>query len=285
MLDILYEDAWRLGFKVSLAVVPYVKATRLRLIPRTARQTNRHHYILHNEELVDYLQEKIAKGQVDIVQHGYSHARENGKAEFASEDFRLVNERLRTGRRILNETFKQDVSVFVAPHERVSRASWRSLSQNRLHLCRRFTLGRFLATTFPHGLNFGKLAKMMIQLPSLFQSIPSSVVDVANILVIQWDAFLLGKNVKEQVKDAREAFLRRLSQKEVFVIAQHYWEYFYPGQSRKVRTDRLAHFNEFLNFVARDDSAWKTSLSELCSYIERGIPETSAITCTRPSFC
>jgi len=269
MLDTLYEDAWRLGFKVSLAVVPYVKATRLRLIPRALRETGECHHISENRDLVGYLKEKIAKGQIDIVQHGYSHARENGKAEFAINDFRLVNERLKIGNKILCETFKKDVSVFVAPHERISRASWRSLSLNGIHLCRRFTLGRFLATAFPENIDFGKLAYVMIHSPFLFQSIPSSLIDIANILVIQWDAFLLGKNIKDQLKRAREAFFKRLSRKEAFVIAHHYWEYFYPRQSGKVKKDRLEHFNKFLNLVSQEKTIWKTSLSEICSHVER----------------
>jgi len=270
MLEELYKDAWRLGFKISLAATPKVKAVDRLYVPRSFRGTNRFFPISKNKELVDYLLEKTAKGQVDIAQHGYTHARECGKPEFAINNFKLINERLVIGNRLLRETFKRDVTVFVAPHEGISGTAWKSLSRNGMFLCRRFTLGRFLMTAPFFSLNLGSLLRIIIHSPNPFKPIPDSVIQLADMLVIQWDAFLWSrshKNVTLQLEEAKNRFLKRLYAKGVFVLLQHHWDYFNDYESGFIKQDMLTCFKKFLNFVSSYKGVWKTTLSELCSWI------------------
>lgn len=272
MLDELYGEAWRLGFKISLAVTPKVKAVDRPYVPQSFRGTNKLFPISENKELVSYLSEKIAKGQIDIAQHGFTHARENGKPEFALNDYRLVDERLKLGNKILRETFNHDVVVFVAPHEGVSRATWKSLSGNGMCLCRKFTLGRFLIIIPFSDVNFGKLVKVVIRNPNLFKPIPNSVVDLAQMLVVQWDAFFWSrsrKNIMAQLEDAKNLFLKRLDGGEVFTLLHHYWDYFDEAESRLIKQDMFKCFKDFLNFVSSYKGVWKTTLSELCSLMKR----------------
>jgi len=272
MLDELYNEAWRLGFKVSLAVTPMVKAVDRPYVPRSFRGTNKFFPISQNRELVNYLLEKITNGLVDIIQHGYTHARENGKPEFAINSFRLIDEKLNAGNRLLRETFKQDIAVFVAPHEGVSKATWQSLRKNEMCLCRRFTLGRFLVIVPVQSLNFRKLVKTMIGRPNPFMPIQNSVVDLADMPVIQWDAVLWSrssKNVKVQLNDAKEMFLKRLNHGGVFALMHHHWDYFTDMESKLRKPDMFSCFKDFLNFVSSHNKVWKTTLSELCSWIKR----------------
>jgi len=271
MLDELYSEAWKLGYKVSLAVTPKVKATSRPHVPKSFRGTNRLFSINENRELVSYLLKQVAEGHVDLLQHGYTHARENGRPEFAVNDLRLIDERLKIGNRLLRETFKQDVAVFVAPHEGVSRATWKSLSWNDMCLCRKFTLGRFLMTAPFSGVNFCKLVKVAIRNPNPFKPIPNSVVDLADLLVIQWDAFFWSqsrRNTKTQLEYAKELFLKRLKGREVFVLLNHHWDYFHDAESGSMKQDMFTCFKDFLNFVSSHSGVWKTTLSELCSWIK-----------------
>ena len=134
MLDLLYSDAWKLGFKVSLAVIPYVRATRSRFIPPEFRGKGKVFSISENTELIHYLLKRIEEGYVDIVQHGYSHEWVKGKPEFAVNDFAFVNERLKSGNRLLRKAFKREIGVFVAPYEKLSRATWKSIKANGMCL-------------------------------------------------------------------------------------------------------------------------------------------------------
>ncbi len=267
MLDMLYGEAWKLGFKVSLAVIPYVKGTRLRFVPRSLSSSKRFFSISENRELVDYLLKKIEEGYVDVVQHGYTHAREDGKPEFAINDFRCIDERLKKGKRFLNETFERDITVFAAPHDGVSRAAWKSIRRNGMHLCRKFTLGRFLMTAPISSLNFRELAKTVIRCPDPFKPIPTSLINLADMLVIQWDAIFWSqsrKRVAAQLEDAKGMFLKRLNGRETFVLLHHHWDYFCDMESRSMKQDMLTCFEDFLNFASSHDEVWKTTLSEIC---------------------
>lgn len=266
MLDLLYEEAWRSGFKVSLALIPNVKADKSRHVPPPFRGANKFFKISENKELVDYLLKKIEDGHVDIVQHGYTHAHEDGKPEFAIGDFRLIDEKLRKGKKILQETFKRDITVFTAPYETTSRATWKSLSLNKMGLCRRFTLGRLLLTAPPPTINFHKLVHTILRCPNPFKLIPSSVIDLTDTLVVQRALYL--SDPKTQLKSAKERFLKRLSEGGTFLVLHHHWGYFYDWETRAIKQEPLEHFNSFLSFISSSSKVWKTTLSELYSWIK-----------------
>jgi hypothetical protein len=268
MIDRLYQKAWQLGFRVSLAVIPNIKSIKSNA-PRTIRNSNRYFPISENKELVDYLMEKIAHDHVDIVQHGYTHSRTDGKPEFAIRNFELINDRLKKGNKLLRETFKQDVTVFVAPHDKISSEAWKSIVQNNMCLCRRFTLGRFLLTVPILNIDFSKLVKAIFRSPNPSKLVPNSIIDLADTFVIQWCQLFSSNAAPEtQLESAKQQFLERLTEGGAFVTMHHHWDYFYDRESRKMRQDLLTSFNDFLNFVSSANGVWKTTLSEICSQIK-----------------
>ena len=271
MLDLLYEDAWKSGYKVSLAVTPYVKATTQGHVPPRYKGSNKHFSINENKQLVQYLRDKIAEGHVDIIQHGYTHNRERGKPEFAINDFRVVDEKLRKGKQLLQETFKQDITMFAAPHEGVSRTTWKSLSRNRMGLSRRFTLGRFLITAPLYTLDVIKLSKNIISSPNPFKPIYNGIIDWADVFVIQWDAFFWSRSqtsIMSQLQDARVAFIKRLDNKGSFVLAHHYWDYI-NLETKELKPNMEACLMNLLNTVSSYNEVWQTTLSQIYSRVKR----------------
>jgi len=91
---------------------------------------------------------------------------------------------------------------------------------------------------------------------------------LADTFVIQWD-LLFSSNVdpEAQLENAKQQFRKRLSEGGAFVILHHHWNYFYDWESKAMRQDLLASFNDFLDFVSSSNGVWKTTLSELCSWI------------------
>jgi len=269
MLETVYSEAWRLGFKASLAVVPYVKTTNVHHVPPNLRNANKHFSIAENRELVAFLLEKLEKGQVDIVQHGYTHERIKGKPEFANNNFALVNEKLRRGSDLLRRTFGRNISVFTAPHDRICKATIKSLIENKISLSRKFTTGRFLLSVPLSKSNLEKLAETFLHNPNPFGPIRENVFAFENISIIQWDLFLLGKDIKAQIVEAKNRFLKRHAMKEAFIIAHHHWEYFDDWKPEAIRSERLGYFNEFLRFVDSKSCIWKTTLGEI-DFLIRG---------------
>lgn len=263
MLEAVYREAWRLGFKVSLAVVPYVKGTKLRLVPPKLRDANKFYPIGANSELITYLFEKMEKGQVDIIQHGYTHEKTEGTPEFARNNFAVINEKLRKGRDILQKTFRRRMSVFAAPHERICKATMESLIQNDMSLCRKFMTGRFLLNIPLSGSNLRRMAETVLHNPNPIGPMRENVFTFAGISIIQWDVFLMGKHIEAQIKEAENRLTKRIAMKDAFVIAHHYWEYFDHWEPESMRSERLQCFNEFLRIVKSKTKVWKTTLSEI----------------------
>jgi len=264
MLETVYREAWRLGFKVSFAVIPFAKTTQMHHVPLKLRNDNRHLSLAENKELVDYLQEKLEKGQIDIVQHGYSHERIKGKPEFAVRNFALINEKMRKGNEFLRRTFGRNINVFTAPHDKISKAAMKSLIQNKISLCRKFTIGRFLLNIPLSRSNLRKIVGTFFHNPNPFGPIKKNVFAFESISIIQWDVFLLGREIEAQIEEAKNRFLRRLAMKEAFIIAHHHWEYFDDWKPEAIRSNRLRCFNEFLRFVeSKDNNIWKATLNEI----------------------
>ena len=82
MLESIYSKAWEKNFKVSLSVIPYQKAINDVCIPPGARNSQEYFSIENNKELCLFLKDKVNLNQVEIIQHGVSHALIDGRGEF-----------------------------------------------------------------------------------------------------------------------------------------------------------------------------------------------------------
>jgi hypothetical protein len=137
-----------------------------------------------------------------------------------------------------------------------------------MNLCRKFTVGKFLMM-LPFSLgNLRKAGKLLLLNPIIFGPIKDKVIPLDNMLVIQWDVFLMGKDITHDITQAKGMFVKSLVDGSTFVLAQHYWEYFDSWNFGTVRKERLSKFNEFLHFVASKKHVWKTSLSEIVDWIK-----------------
>jgi hypothetical protein len=120
MLESIYSDAWKLGYKVCLAVVPSQKGMNDMCVPPSVRQSKSLFPITENRPLVNYLNNRIRKGSVEILQHGFSHEGEpKGRGEFGSEI--EMEKEVELGKKIIKEAFKQQIRFFVPPGEDISR--------------------------------------------------------------------------------------------------------------------------------------------------------------------
>jgi predicted deacetylase len=282
MLESVYKEVWRQGFKVSLAVIPMLSISSHHfhnVLSRhvTISSVGKERYsIADNKDLVNYLQRKIKERKVDIVQHGYTHNNVNGQREFAINDFKIVDEKLRLGRALLQDTFQQDITVFAAPHEKISRATWKSLKLNKMCLSRQFTLGRLLTIT-TRSLSQALRIFQSAQTLNPFSRIPSSIINIDGHYILQWD-FLLSanKNFNEQIKVADKMFTARCIRREPYILTQHYWEYLSSWEKGEVNHALLKAFYAILSLITvKNVSVWKTSLSDLNKALQTAISKDS----------
>jgi len=291
-LDLIYENAWKRGFKVSFAVIPMHRAVNNLNVPPDFRNTQKYYPIYLNEELVNYLKSKISEGKVDIVQHGFCHtenpdlpvlnfnlrgilsASDKKKIELSrfSEFYGLSEKdcwkRVRKGKEILEQSFDKKVKVFIAPQEYLSKNLWKALRREGLYYC--------------GGGNFRAIPIRNINLPRLLSNVfrylfkkkvyPQGICDISDLPHLiptykhYWNKYINDESSKYWFNQFKDKFHACLKKRSFFILVTHYWEYFYDWQSRVTQTMQLKYLNRTLDLV-NNYNVWKCTLTELFEWI------------------
>lgn len=136
-LEAVYHDVWD-RLPVCLAVIPQAAGFRDKAIPEKYWQAGRAFPLEENPGLVERLRALIGSGRVTIAQHGFTHEDFPGGYEFqAAPD---LERRLEAGREYLDQTLQARVSIFVPPHNALSKRGLAAISAAGLNL-----LGSFLS--------------------------------------------------------------------------------------------------------------------------------------------
>ena len=252
-LDQLYEKAWEQGFKVSLGIIPSVKAIDDFLVPPEYRGKLSQHELNANEELVAYLGKKTIAGQCDIVQHGYAHEMLSGVPEFSVNNAKEIESRLDIGRIMIEACLCVRVTAFVPPWNRVSKQAREILGEHDLALCL--------------GTRKSRLPKLGIR-PDLHVVWSSNPVEIFSSLD-PWSnrnkAFVFSRGLVDR---AKKRFDMCLKNGDCFCLLNHYWGYYQDWQD-SISREKFDSFYSILSYVDRD-CVWKTTLSEMGSWL-RGL--------------
>jgi hypothetical protein len=136
-LEAVYHDVWG-RVPVSLAVVPHAGGFADKAIPQAYWRAGRTFPLEENPALVTRLKELAASRRVVIMQHGFTHEDFPAGHEFqAAPD---LERRLTDGRSYLERLFATKVTVFVPPHNALSKRGLRAVARAGLNL-----LGSFLS--------------------------------------------------------------------------------------------------------------------------------------------
>ncbi len=135
-LQWLYGDIWTHA-PVSLAVVPKAAGFRDKAIPERYWRAERKFPLEENAALVSFLRPLVASSRVAVGQHGLTHEEFPDGYEFqAAPD---LESRVREGRDYLERVLDTRVSVFVPPHNALSKRGHAATAAAALNL-----LGSFL---------------------------------------------------------------------------------------------------------------------------------------------
>ena len=136
-LTAIYTDVWDRA-PVCLAVVPFAIGYEQRGIPREHWHSGESFALERNPALVTFLRELIRSGRASIALHGCTHQDFPNGYEFeAALD---PDERIRRGRAYLESLLGCRISVFVPPHNALSRRGLAAVSAAGLNV-----LGSFLS--------------------------------------------------------------------------------------------------------------------------------------------
>lgn len=136
-LERVYGDIWP-DVPVCLATVPFAIGYERAGIPREHWHSGESFPLERNTELMPYLKELLAGGRATIALHGYTHQDYPGGYEFqAAPD---LERRVADGLRYLRHLLAADISVFVPPHNALSKRGLSAVGRARLNI-----LGSFLS--------------------------------------------------------------------------------------------------------------------------------------------
>jgi hypothetical protein len=262
----IYERVWKKGFRVSLGVVPRIKAIDDPCVPPKYRGKMTEHTVHSNKELMDYLKEKITKGKVDIVQHGYNHDKRNGIPEFCIQDSSEIRTRLKLGRNILEGSLPIKIMVFVPPYDRVSKQAWSILKQEGLALCRKEENCSLMKST---PLSFGNI----ISFTKIFSRIPrpfaKGFLKFPGMIELHQSLSLWkNKGFFECIENAKRKFMDTLMVSGLFYIVNHHWLYYEDWQDKLSNQTMLDCFYALLDFLD-NYNLWKTTLTEVVNWIKK----------------
>ena len=136
-LERVYRDIWD-RVPVCLATVPFAIGYERVGIPRQHWHSGEPFPLEQNGELVAALKGRLASRQVTVALHGYTHEDFHDGFEFqAAPD---PERRIREGLQYLRELLQVQISVFVPPHNALSKRGLSAVAASDLNI-----LGSFLS--------------------------------------------------------------------------------------------------------------------------------------------
>jgi len=136
-LERVYGEIWERA-PICLATIPFAMGYRSPAVPQAYWNSGEAFALDRNPELVTYLRNLVSSRRATIALHGYTHEDFPDGWEFqAAPD---PDRRIHDGLSYLRALLATDVSIFVPPHNALSKAGLAAVSGARLNL-----LGSFLS--------------------------------------------------------------------------------------------------------------------------------------------
>jgi predicted deacetylase len=136
-LERVYSGIWA-GVPVCLATIPFAKGYRSPAVPTEYWNSGEAFALDRNGEISAFLRELVRSGRATIALHGYTHEDFPDGWEFqAAPD---PERRVREGLTYLQQLLGAPISIFVPPHNALSKRALAAVSGARLNL-----LGSFLS--------------------------------------------------------------------------------------------------------------------------------------------
>lgn len=120
---------------VHLAVVPFHRAMGVYVPP--GMDSRERFPLIQNRPLHQFLREKLSRGDVHLLQHGYDHVVVEGKGEFSSPE--RARRRLVPGRRALEKWFDIPVREFLPPNGQLCPLAMKLLRRQNMNVVGRIS--------------------------------------------------------------------------------------------------------------------------------------------------
>jgi len=238
-LENVYGRIWD-EVPISLSVVPFHASTKSGAIPREYWQGDRIFPIGENKELVKFLKRKISENKVSILMHGYSHKDYENGYEF--EVGEGLYEKVKEGKKYLEETFGVEIKTFIPPHNSLSKEGMKAVIANRLNILGSLSF-RPSRRPFEVRYIFNLFRRKFFQLKSGILTYPM-VLQFKGHCELACFSLIPSTRMGELIR----AFNLIRKYNANFCLATHHWEMSAKMKNESGKTQREI-FEDFLKFV------------------------------------
>lgn len=254
-LENVYGKIWD-KITISLSVVPFHACTKSGAIPREYWQGDRIFPIGENKELVEFLKRKIRENKVSILLHGYSHKDyENGYEFEVGED---LYEKVKEGKKYLEETFGVEIKTFAPPHNSLSRKGMKAVIANRLNIIGSLSF-RPSRRPFEVRYIFNLFRRKFFQLKSGISTYPM-LLQFKGHRELGCFSLIPSTRIEELIRALN--LIRKHHAN--FCLATHHWEMNAKIKNESEKTQREV-FEEFFKFVECRNGIIYSTIDEIFS--------------------
>jgi len=254
-LENVYGKIWD-KIPISLSVVPFHACTKSGAIPQEYWQGNRIFPIGENKELVEFLKRKISENKVSILMHGYSHRDyENGYEFEVGEN---LYEKVKEGKKYLEETFRVEIRTFVPPHNSLSKEGMKAVIANRLNILGSLSF-RPSRRPFEVRYIFNLFRRKFFQLKSGILTYPM-VLPFKGYCELACFSLIPSTRMGELIR----AFNLIRKYDANFCLATHHWEMNAKMKNEYKKTQKEV-FEEFFKFVEGRNGIIYSTIDEIFS--------------------
>lgn len=233
-LEKIYSKIWD-KIPISLSMVPFQACTKSGALPEEYWQGDRTFPIDKNKELVEFLRKKIKEGKVSIMLHGYSHKDYKGSYEFVAGA--NLSQKVKEGKRYLEELFETEIKTFVPPHNALSRKGMKAVIDNGLHL-----IGSFPVWVYKDPIPPALIKRKIYQLKTRRKAPYPYILKFPDHLEMSHYTLTSRTNLRKLIA----AFNLVYRYQGIFCLATHHWEFFH-SEMEKMFSKFWKHINRFPN--------------------------------------
>lgn len=135
-LSDIYRNLYELGIKVTLSVIPETTG-EFRTVSLSSEPSNKKMKVWQNHELLQYINHRKSRSEVDIVLHGLTHEYQFSDrvvAELKWKDPKIAEVELETAIKSFRQHFGKEIKSFVPPSNALSRDVARIIAAKGLNI-------------------------------------------------------------------------------------------------------------------------------------------------------
>ena len=239
--------------------------------------TGMYYSIAGNEALIKFIKSKLQGGQVEILQHGYSHSPTEGgyRGEYGSNrkaEILSAESNLQYGRDIIGQILGVQPKFFVPPYDDISYGNIKMVIQKGfIPIYGQENIHRFFRSTYVPSVFKRIVAKRIIKkfaksgfiIPVGISIQDQRIIMSLSSLGLKYEDIELFETLLDSLRNLVCPVSNTKYSGMPLCIINHYHQYFYDWSDTITRTEMFKVWQKLIDLLDSLTFGWKTTFGEL----------------------